>query len=238
MSGGGTGRRVSGSAPRLTYFKWKEVRIGPIQALTPREGEADSGPITPEQHIKTCLGFDAAALANDDRPTLVYFHWPHEHKVHGKLTTTICTHVMNDEHAARWSKLFRCVQVDMGESEEKYVEMIGVKRGPSLVVLDDDLKVVAHIPATKSGSKLRKGLEKAFNKLPAYKKSVQKELKRQAKMLAEAKKLEKKGRTEDALAIVDKIRFGDLRIGPEFEKAYAYGMKLALKVEREMERGG
>ena len=222
--------------PRLTYFKWTEAVIGKIQAVTPKEGEEAPGVITDEQHIKKALGYDRAALAKDKRPVLIYFHWPHEHKQHGKLTETICTKVLNDEHAARWSKLFRCVQIDMGQTETKFSEMIGDVGKPAFVTLDDELEVVSRIEATKSGSKLRKAMEAAFNKFPAARKELKKRLAQQKKDLAKAKKLEKAKEYEEAMELVDAIRFGELRVGKDWDKAYAYGMKLALKVEQEMEK--
>ena len=214
----------------MTHFKWTEVRIGAIQALT---GEGTK-PITPEEHIKKALGFDQAATRGDDRPTLVYFHWPHEHSVHGKLTTTICERTLNEEELARWGKLFRCVQIDMGDTEEEFAAMIGVGDGPSFVALDKDAKVVAQIKAEKSSTKLRKGLEKAFAKFPDYKKRVKREMANHRKWMAQAKKLEKKDEFEDALELIDKIRFGDIRIGSEYDKAVAYGMRLAKKIEQDL----
>jgi hypothetical protein len=143
---------------------------------------------------------------------------------------------MNDEASARWSKLFRCVQVDMGETEAEYAALVGAGKGPSIVALDTDMKVVVDIPAAriKSGTKLRKALEAAFRKFPAYRKKIDAQVAEQARWLKKAKKLEKAGEEEEALKLVDKIRFGDVRIGPEWDKAYAYGLKLAQKLEREL----
>ena len=223
--------------PRLTYFKWTEVNIGKIQAITGgpttgQAGESDSGIITPEQHLKKALQFDTAAKKGDKRPLLVYFHYPHDDRVHGKLSTTVCSRTLNDETAARWSKLFRCIQIDMGASEVKYAEMIGSTGKPAFVALDRDLKVKASIDPVKSASKLRKAIEKAFNKFPDAKKALKALLKQHARWMDEAKRLEKKKEYDDALELVDQIRFGEVRVGPDWAKAYAYGMLLAQKAER------
>jgi hypothetical protein len=218
--------------PRLTFFKWDEVKLGKIQVVTPKEGEPDPGVITPELHIKKALGFNAAARKNDERPVLVYFHYPHDDKAHGKLSTTICSRTLDDETAARWSLLFRCVQIDMGETETEYAELIGSTGKPGFVALDEDLKVVATLDPSKSASKLRKSLEKAFQKFPAARKELKQLLKEQGQWMDEAKRLEKAKEYEDALELVDKIRFGNVRVGSDWAKAYAYGMLLARKAEK------
>ncbi len=233
-TGGGTSGRSVGPAPRLTYFAWDDASIGPIETITPREGEDPIEPLTPEEHVKAELGFTTASMRKDDRPTLVYFHWPHEDSKHGKLTTTICTRTMNDEESARWSKLFRCVQVDMGNTESKFAALVGAGRGPSIVAFDKDMKAVSTIAAAKikSSTKLRKALESAFEKFPAYRKKIKAEIAEHAKWLKQARKLEKAGKEGEALELVDKIRFGNIRVHPEYDKAHAYGQKLALKVQR------
>jgi hypothetical protein len=224
--------------PRLTYFQWTEVAIGKIQAVTPKEGEAPVGPITDADHIKRILRIPDAESAKDQRPLLIYFHWPHDDATHGKLSLTICSKVLNDEGAARWSQLFRCVQVDMGNTEIPYAEMIGSEGKPAFVALGNDLEVKARIDATKSGSKLRKALEKAFYKFPGAKKKLKATLAEHRKMLAKAEKLEKADEYEDALELVDEIRFGNVRVADDWDRTYQYGMALALKAERELERSG
>ena len=223
-----------GPAPRITYFEWDDACIGPIETITPREGEDPVDPPTPEEHVKAALGFSSASIRKDDRPTLVYFHWPHEDTKHGKLTTTICTRTMNDEQSARWSKLFRCVQVDMGETEAKFATLAGAGNGPSIVALNAEMKIVSTIPAAKikSSTKLSKALESAFEKFPAYRKMIKAEIAQHAKWLKDARKLEKAGKEGEALELVNKIRLGNIRIGGEYDKAHAYGRKLALKVQR------
>ena len=237
MGGGGRGGRSVGAMPRLTYFKWAEVQIGRIQAVTPAEGEKAAEPISDKDHLRKILGFDQAKARGDKRPVLVYFHWPHDHKVHGKLSTTVCSRTLDDEMAARWSKLFRCVQVDMGNSLEKYTKLIGDTGSPHFVALNDDLEVVGEIEVTKSGSKLRKALESTLKKFPAATKALKKAERDHKAAIAEAKKLEKKKKYEEAVEVIDKVRFGDVRVTKSWEKAYSYGQLLAQKAERAMEKG-
>lgn len=236
IGGGGRGGRSVGAMPRLTWFEWAEVRIGRIQAVTGEDGKAEV--ISDKDHLRSVLGYDEAKRRGDTRPVLIYFHWPHEHKVHGKLTTTVCSRTLDDEQAARWSKLFRCVQVDMGESLEKYTKMIGDVGKPHFVALNDELEVVAELDATKSSSKLRKALEKAHGKFPAAVKALKKAERDHEKAIRQAKKLEKQKKYEEAVKVIDKVRFGDIRVTKSWEKAYKYGMTLAQKAERELESLG
>jgi len=218
--------------PRLTFFQWTEACIGKIQAITPKAGEARRGPITAEEHMRKALGFDDAAQKKDTRPVLVYFHYPHDSARWGKLMTSICSRTLDDEQAARWSKMFRCVQLDMGATEKKYAEMIGSRGEPRFVALDQDMKVKAEIPLAKSGSKVKKALEAAFKKLPAATKKLKKDIANHKKWMAEAKRLEKKKEFEEAVEVIDQIRFGNVRVSPYFEKAVMYGQVLAQKAER------
>src|SRR5687767_3801783 len=133
---GGTGRRASGSTQRLTTFEWYEARVKPQQTVTPADGSAPKE-LTPLEYVRACIRMDEAEAAADKRPTLVYFHWPHEHPVYGDLTKDICTKALDDETASRWGMLFRCVQVDMGASDLKLVKLLGAEGKPSIVVLDE-----------------------------------------------------------------------------------------------------
>src|SRR5688572_29353413 len=83
--GGATPRRVSGGMQRSTHFEWFEAKVGPQRAITPKDGEQVKE-LTPIEHVRACLRIDEAQAAADKRPTLVYFHFPHEHAVHGAAT--------------------------------------------------------------------------------------------------------------------------------------------------------
>lgn len=217
--------------PRLTHFEWTEVAIGPIRTITPTDGEA-AEPMTPKAHIRAALGLRDARPGGDTRPTLVYFHWPHDDPKHGKLTTTLCTRILDDEQAARWGRLFRCIQIDMSRTDAAFAEQIGCKGKPGFAAIDAGLTVRASFVGPKSSSKLAKAIEKAFGKFRDHKKALRRELKRQEELLDEARALEKAKRFDEAVAAIDKVRFGDVRVGPHWEKAVKYGQLLAQKAER------
>lgn len=206
--------------------------------MTPAPGEIATGPQTEVEHIQQALGITAALERGDRRPTLVYFHWPHDESYNGKLSTTICTRVLDDEHAARWGKLFRCVQVDMAETKPEYAERIGAGSKPCFAAIAADLEVRARFDGKKSGSKLRKAIEAAFKSFPDYRKEIKAKMTEHRKLLARAKRLEKADKLEAALELVDEIRFGDVRVHKEFEKACAYGMLLSQKRDRMLEKDG
>lgn len=230
MPGATPGRRVSGGMPRITFFEWREIVIGPLRAVTPKEGQEVKN-LSEAEHVREALGLMDAARRGDTRPVLIYFHWPHEDATHGRVSDALCSRILNDEDVARWGKLFRCVQVDMGQSEEKFSALAGAGSEPSFVVMDSAGKIVARIEAEKSSVKLRKALEAAIDRVPAYRKEIQRRLKEQEAQLDEARRLEKADDLEEALKLVDQVRFSDLRIGKHYDRAMAYGQTLAQKLE-------
>ncbi len=196
------------------------------------EADEEAEEPTPEKHVRKVIGIDKANRYGDKRPTLVYFHWPHEDGKEGKVSEKTCK-ILDDEEAARWSLLFRCVQVDMGTSETEFAQLIGAKDAPSFVLLDKDAKVVTAFPAFKSARKVSQALEKGLKKFPAYNKKVKADLKQQCDWLAEAKKLQKAKKNKEALALIDKVRFSNLRVGDHYDKSHDTGRALAAKIDRE-----
>ncbi len=195
-------------------------------------GEEDEEAITPEKHLRKVLGFDKASRYGDKRPTLVYFHWPHEDGKEGKISEKTCR-ILDDEEAARWSLLFRCVQIDMGTSKEEFTELLGAKDKPSFAMMDAEANIVFEFPAHKSARKVSQSLEQGLKKFPAYYKKVKADLKQQTKWMAEAKKLQKAKKHKEALTLIDKVRFSNLRVGDEFDKAQDVGRTLAAKISRQ-----
>src|SRR5207247_7038612 len=155
-------------------FEWLESKIDRIKVVTSDDGK--SGPVDPVEHIKHCLAMDDAALQGDVRPTLVYFHWPHEDPVAGKASEKLCTKVLDDEAVARWGQLFRCVQVDMSCSDPNLVALLEAGDQPSLVVVDADAKVIARVAAAATPVKMAKALEDAHAKIPAAAQSLKDDL--------------------------------------------------------------
>jgi Skp family chaperone for outer membrane proteins len=221
----------------MTWFEWYEAKVDPQRAITPKEGETVKER-TPLEHVQACLRMDAAKSAGDKRPTLVYFHFPHEHPVHGKATEDMCSKALDDETAARWGRLFRCVQVDMAASDARLVQLLGAERKPGIVVLDDETQVVARIPPLTSSSKLQKALQEAIRKFPERWKSIQKDVADQAKTLAEAKKAMKADDYKDAQALVEKVRQSQVRIGEAYEESLTMGRNLEERIARELDNAG
>jgi hypothetical protein len=224
-----------GGGQRTTHFEWFEAKVDPQRAITPKDGEKVKE-LTPLEHVRACVRMDEALEAGDKRPTLVYFHFPHEHAVHGPTTLTMCSKVLDDETSARWGRLFRCVQVDMGASDARLVQLLGADGKPGMVVLDDQTQVVARIPALVSAAKMHKALKDAIQKFPERWKSIQKDVADHAKTLAEAKKAFKADDYADALALVDKIRQSDVRIGEAYEEALFFGYDVEQRLAREKEK--
>lgn len=221
-----------GAAQRLTQFEWYDARIKPQRVVTATDAAAPTE-YTPLEYVRACTRFDEAAEAGDKRPTLVYFHWPHEHPLHGETTKTLCTQALNDETAARWGMLFRCVQVDMAASDARLTALLGADGKPSLVVLDEQTQVVARLTDVATPGKMQKALKEALQKFPERWKQVQKEVAAQAKTLADAKRLAKGERTEDALGLLNLVRTSSVRVGEAFDDAVALAADLEQRLARE-----
>jgi hypothetical protein len=219
--------------PRITWFDWVEAKVDAIKVVT----SSDEGPapvaLSPKDHVRHALGMDAAETAKDLRPTLVYFHWPHEDPVVGKTVESLCTKVLNSEEVARWGLLFRCVQVDMSCSDPKLTALLGAGDKPSLVVVTNDAQVVSRIPAVGSSPKLQKALEAALQKTPEAWKRLQTSLAEQDKSFDKARALFKADKYAEAKPLIDAIRFGDVRVGPRFDDAQTLGVDLDQRMERE-----
>ena len=122
------------------------------------------------------------------------------------------------------------------ESSFEFVEEVQVKTGGYEAEFGRSTGGVLNM-VTKSGSKLRKALESTLKKFPAATKALKKAERDHKAAIAEAKKLEKKKKYEEAVEVIDKVRFGDVRVTKSWEKAYSYGQLLAQKAERAMEKG-
>jgi hypothetical protein len=229
--GGGTGRRVTSAPLRTTWIGWFEAKVGPQRAITPADG-ASAPELTPLEHVKACLRMDEALAEGDKRPTLVYFHWPHEHAQHGEATLQLCTRVFDEETTARWGTLFRCVQVDMAASDARLVELLGRVTRPSVLVLDAEAKEVARIEGVTTAGKMHKALKDAYQRFPEAWKRVQREIEDQRESLETARKLAKEDDLDGALVLVDRVRMSAVRVGEPFDQAQVLGRDLQLKKEQ------
>jgi predicted RNase H-like HicB family nuclease len=231
--GGGGGRRVSGSSiARMTYFSWLETKVGTQHALTAGDDGKPVENVSTEEHIRRCLEIPDAILMGDLRPTLVYFHWPHDQTANGKLSDTLCDKTLADEMAARWGMLFRCVQIDMATSDKRLLEILEAGDHPSFVVVDKDAKVIAHIPALPSATKFAKALEDAALKIDDVAKLVKESIAEQAKAMADAKLLLKADKLQEALDKVNVVRYAKVRVGPLFDKAQQDGEDINGRIDR------
>jgi hypothetical protein len=233
VSDGPTRSTGGSSQPRKTWFDWHDARVGKLRATT---GEGEAGkPVTPLEHVRQCLGMDEAETAGDWRPTLVFFHWPHEDAqttANAKTSADLCSRVLNDETSARWGMLFRCVQVDMSASDPALVAALGAGDQPSFVACGPDTKPVANISALGSPSKWVKAAQEAFGKFPEAKKDVERTLVEQTQALEKARAAMKADKLEVALATYDIVRLSRVRVGPQFDRACVDGYELQQKLER------
>jgi len=159
----------------------------------------------------------------DPRPTLLYFHHPHEDVekpgAAGKASRKLCR-MLAEEAFARWGLLVRCFEVDAENSDAKVLERLGAGDGPSFAIVDENLAVVA-----KSGSFVNAKTAAAFvrdavtAKFPAYWKSVSERIEEQKKLVAEARALAKQKKFDEAVARYDTVVWSDLRVGDFFDDA-------------------
>lgn len=210
--------------------------MGPQRAVTPAEGQA-APELTPLQHVRLCLRMDEAQSDGDKRPTLVYFHWPHEHPVHGEAVKDMCTKALDDETAARWGRLFRCVQIDMAASDARLLTLLGADGKPGMVALDADAQVVARIPVLASSTRLVKALKDTIQKFPERWKRVQADVADQEKRLESAKRLAKADRLAEAVSEVESICRSPVRVGEAFDEASTLLIDLQGRLERERASG-
>lgn len=172
----------------------------------------------------------------DPKPTLLYFHYPHEDDEEakspvGKLTKKQCGD-LDDEKVARWAQLYHCVEVDMASSQAKLLERFGAGDKPSFAIITRDLEVVAQSAVTT-----KKGfislLEKSLPKFEDFWKVVNERLEEQKTALETAKKLVAANDLKAALDQYHVIRTSDLRIGKWWDGAVEEAQKLEKKLHDE-----
>ena len=214
---------------RYTECTWTHVGLQKPKVVT----GTDAAPVVSlVTHIRRELGFVAAGLARDTRPVLLYFHWPHAHEKHGKEVTKICTRVLEDEQVARWSKLFRCVRVEMEKSDLELAKRVGATKGPSLVVLNTDMKVVQRLEQVRSSPKLVKALKAAHASFPEAQKRLKGEVAAQQQLLATAQRLFDMGSEKHAREFLDRVRKSEVRVDPVYDEALELGKRLDTRAAR------
>jgi hypothetical protein len=172
-----------------------------------------------DEHLRGLLEVHAL----DPRPALLYFHYDHEGDAAksplGKASRRQCN-VLDDEQVARWSYLYRCLEVDVVGSEAALLERFGAGKGPSFAVVDGGLEVVARSEALGDSKQMAAFLRTTLaGKLPAYWAEVEGQLAVQREALAEARRLEKQRRYRDALEQYELVSRSQLRVGDFWDTA-------------------
>jgi hypothetical protein len=217
------------------------TRIAKPEVVTPRDGErAPSVAEDPEEavraHVAAALGFPEAREACDVRPTLVYFHWPHDHRAHGRACEALCTRILDEEQVARRGLLFRCVQVDMDASNPDLARLAGATGTPGFAVLDLEARVRHTIEPPKSAVRMREALAEALAAFPAWERRVAQREEQQAGWLDEARELERSDRFVDALTLVNRVVEGRFRTGEAFDRAIEAAERLGPRAASEGRR--
>lgn len=188
--------------------------------------------VTEDEHFRSLF----KCRPGDDRPILVYFHWAHdgpEVSPEGKESARQCP-VLKDEMVERWAVLFRLFEVDVDPSDRKVAERFGLGKGASFSILDADLRVVARSEDLENVRAATEYFRKTLPaKLPEYWERIESEIAGQERTAAEARKLAKKDKLAEAIALLDKVRRSDVRIAESWEPAYRELRQLEEKLERE-----
>ena len=167
---------------------------------------------------------------NNEKPVLVYFHWPHEDGARGKQVVKFCSGPLDDEVFVRVTSLFRCVEVNTRDSDGKLVEEAKVRATPSLFVCRPDGAILWRTEDTAlSGRALAETLKKVLReKLPKSWEAIEKEIAEQKKNLSEARRLFAAGKDEDAMPFVNLVVGSEVR----FTDAWAEGVKTLREQEK------
>jgi hypothetical protein len=170
----------------------------------------------------------SSGRGGDDRPVLVYLHWPHEDGARGKETLKACTGPMDDAALIRASFLFRCVEINTRDSEARLLEEAKAPAAPGLLVCRPDGTVVWRGDArAMAGKALAAALvEVVRREFPAKGKEIDAELKAQPEKLKEAQVLAARGTFEEARDLVQRVVDSPVRIGAAWEAARALLKKL------------
>lgn len=176
----------------------------------------------PEKAEEPALVIRGLSLPRDgDKPLLVYFHWPHEDGDKGKRVVKFCGGPLDDEAFVRVTPLFRCIEVNTRDSEERLVDEAKVRVTPTLALCRPDGSVVWRTEDTGiSGKALAETLKKQLRtRFPEDWKKVEAEVAAQKKSIDEAKALLASGKTEDAMVSLNAVVDSDVRFTDEWAQA-------------------
>lgn len=225
----GRGRGASGVELRHTWINWLQANLEKAKVVTPKEGETVEQ-LTDEQRMRKAFQIPEW----DDRPTLLYFHYPHETEEQAATESGLAAKKqckeLDDEDAARWSTLVHCVEVDMSSSHRKLLEKYGAGDAPSFALLTHELTIVATTPATDTKGFV-KFLKSSLPQVKEYWEHVQDRIDRQKDKIAEAKKLAKKDR-EKALVRYREVLDDGVRIVKTWDTAASEVARLEQQIQR------
>ena len=203
-----------------------------LQAHRVVTGVPGSNVLDEAAHLRRTLGFLEAARARDERPVLVFFHWPHDHARFGKETTRLCDRVLEDETVARWTRLFRTVRVEMEASDAALAARIGADTGPSLAVLDRAMKVVARLRNVRSSTKLHKWLATVHAGFPAAAARLRTDIAMQRQWVEAARRLLANEQDEHARHFLVRVTGSPIRVDPIYDQAIELRKRLDTRRQR------
>ncbi len=157
----------------------------------------------------------------NEKPILVYFHWPHEDGARGKQVVKFCSGPMDDEAFVRVSPLYLCVEINTKDSEPRLVEEAKVTGTPAVLVCDPEGGIVWRTDDTGLSGKalaaaLRRVLQEEF---PARWAEVEKEMKFQRETISGARRLLAARKTEEAVRDLGLIIDSEVRFTEEWTEA-------------------
>jgi len=201
------------------------------KAITLKDGE-EAETVSETERIRRAFGMTEW----DPRPTLLYFHFPHEDDgqkrlVAGKETLKQCRE-LDDGKVARWSNLMNGVEVDVTDSAKELIKRFGVEDKPCFAIIDRDLNVIATSKAT-SRKNFIAFVKKALPKFEAYWQTIEERLTDQKQSLEEARAFVKKKDLRRALNRYQDVRTSDLRIADFWDDARKEADKLEKKIHEE-----
>ncbi len=249
LTGGGggysarTGARGD-DADVMTHIQWMRVVLTQPRTLTGNDAEAAADL---DAHLAKVLRMRRSG----PRPTLLYIHHPHDvdhandHAHDGeeddhhaplsgnaKKSHDLCD-AFDDETVARWSKLYRLVMVDAGESDADLLRRFSTGDGPALTVIGQDLKVVAATRPMRRSKEITKFLARtAEDAFPEYWKTVQRRLADQDEALSTARTLAKDKDYKKAIERLWDVTKSELRITSTFDAAVKFESELRRKLTR------
>lgn len=222
--------------PQLLHVRTATAEVAPEEAAKPEtKPEAKADPKTDakpegkaEEALPVLRGIEIPE--GNDKPILVYFHWPHEDGTRGRQVLKFCGGPLDDEAFVRVTSLFRCIEVNTRDSEAKLVDEAKVRTTPSLLLCRPDGAILWRTEDTSlTGKALAETLKRLLREKMAERwDAIEKEIASQRKDIVEARRLLAAGKTEDAMPLVNRVVGSDVR----FTDAWAEGVRTLREEEK------